>query len=81
MLVIFFTVYFFTLPPLSPERNCNGTVVAIQFCYHAELMNNEIGELRDIFEFLVTDRRDRLFIINSRFRVKAAVLPVWLGVK
>ena len=64
--------YFFTLPPLSPERNCNGTVMAIQFCYHAELNNNEFGVLRDIFEFLVTDRRDQLITINSRFHVEAA---------
>ena len=64
--------YFFTLPPLSPERNCSGTVMAIQFCYHAELKTNEFGVLRDIFEFLVTDRRDQLITINSRFHVEAA---------
>ena len=64
--------YFFTLPPLSPERNCNGTVMAIQFCYHAELKTSEIGRPQDIFEFLVADRQNRLFTINSRFRVEAA---------
>ena len=64
--------YFFTLPPLSPERNCSGTIVAIQFCYHADQTNFEIGEPQDIFEFLVTDREDRLFTITSSFSVAAA---------
>ena len=64
--------YFFTLPPLSLERNCSGTLVAIQFCYHAELRDDEMGNLQDIFEFLVTDREDTLFTITSRFPVEAA---------
>ena len=64
--------YFFTLPPQSSAaRNCSGTLVAIQFCYHAELRNNEDENLQDIFEFLVTDRQDLRFTF-SRFRVQAA---------
>ena len=65
--------YFFTLPPLSPERNCSGTIVAIQFCYRADLNSGEImgGDPQEIFEFLVTDREDSLFTITSRFSVEA----------
>ena len=58
----------FTIPPLSQARNCSGTVMAIQHCYHADLKSKEIGKDKDIFEFL----SDINQIINDRFMVRSA---------
>ena len=64
--------YIFTTPPRSQARNCSGTVMAIQHCYHADLTNGEIGRDKDIFEFLSASINQNLFTVDDRFMVRSA---------
>ena len=61
--------YFFTIPPKSAERNCSGTVVAIQYCYRVH--SNRINSAQDVFSFhsVISDGFD--FTVNSSFTVTA----------
>ncbi len=47
------TTYIFTVPPVSTLRDCNGTVVAMQFCYEYE---GSLGTTINAFEFLLLNR-------------------------
>ena len=60
--------YFFTIPPESAERNCSGTVAAIQFCYR--IHKNLINSTQDVFLFHSVTRDGFVFTVNSSFTVK-----------
>ena len=44
------TTIIFTLPSKSPERNCSGTVTALQYCYQARARDIDIPQ--NIFDFV-----------------------------
>ena len=63
--------YIFTLPPLSPERNCSGRVVALQYCYRANLerTSGQIGQTQKIFDFLSMSRDNFQFTVISTISI------------
>ena len=67
--------YVFTIPAESEERNCSGTVVAIQYCYHADLNvnNGESGREQSIFDLLSMTTLDasNMLTVQKRFTVKS----------
>lgn len=65
--------YIFDLPPLSQERNCSGTVLAVQYCYHANLRitGSLLGQALEIFEFLPMNRDDFQFTVASTITVQS----------
>ena len=62
--------YFFTIPPESAERNCSGTVVAIQYCYRVPQNLINSAQL-DVFLFHSVTRDGFVFTVNSSFTVRA----------
>ena len=60
--------YFFTIPPESAERNCSGTVVAIQYCY--QVHQDFINSAEDVFSFHSVTRDGFVFTVNSSFTVR-----------
>ena len=60
--------YFFTIPPESAERNCSGTVVAIQYCYRVH--QNFINSAQDVFLFHSVTRDGFDFTVDSSFTVR-----------
>ena len=60
--------YFFTIPLESAERNCSGTVVAIQYCYRVH--QNLINSTQDVFSFHSVARDGFVFTVNSSFTVR-----------
>ena len=62
------TTYFFIIPPESAERNCSGTVVAIQYCYRVH--RNRINSAQDVFSFHSVTRDGFVFTVNSSFTVR-----------
>ena len=59
------------------SRNCSGTVVAIRYCYRAELNNGDInsGRVLNIFDLLSVTTLDTsdILTVNERFTVTSAV--------
>ncbi len=55
----------FTIPALSAERDCSGTIVAIQYCYRARNQTMNVN----VFDFLVLTQNGRQLYINSSFSV------------
>ena len=64
--------YFFTIPPESAERNCSGTVVAIQYCYRVH--QNLINSAEDVFSFHSVTRDGLVFTVTSSFTVTTTPL-------
>ena len=64
--------YFFTIPPESAERNCSGTVVAIQYCHRAS--QHCINSTQDVFSFHSVTRDDLVFTVTSSFTVRTTPL-------
>lgn len=62
------TTYVFTIPPESTERNCSGTVMAIQFCYQARA--RDIGRTRNVFDFIILTRNGQELTVTERRKVK-----------
>ena len=60
--------YIFTIPPESAERNCSGTVVAIQYCYRVH--QNFIDSTQDVFLFHSVTRDGFVFTVTSSFTVR-----------
>ena len=59
------TVFIFSIPPKSSERNCSGTVVSLQYCYNT----TQIGEKKNYFNFLLLDRTGSSeFTVTNRVR-------------
>ena len=57
--------YIFTLPPLSAERNCSGTVLSLQYCFQARA--RDIGNTLSVFDWLSLTRDGNQFTVNARF--------------
>ena len=64
--------YFFTIPPESAERNCSGTVVAIQYCYWVH--KNRINSTQDVFSFHSVTRDGFVFTVNNSFTERTTPL-------
>ena len=64
--------YYFTIPPESAERNCSGTVVAIQYCHRAS--QYRINYKQNVFSFRSVTRDDLVFTVTSSFTVKTTPL-------
>ena len=60
--------YFFTIPPESADRNCSGTVAAIQYCY--QVHRNRINSAEDVFSFHSVTRDGFVFTVTSSFTVR-----------
>lgn len=61
--------YIFTIPPVSAQRNCSGTVIAIDYCYRVG--NEDLGLARNIFNFLLLTQDRHQFIIDMRRRIRS----------
>ena len=48
--------YIFTIPPVSAERNCTGTVIALQYC-HVDRRNLNV-QRREIFNLFLLSEDD-----------------------
>ena len=59
--------YIFTIPPESSERNCSGSVVAIQYCYQAR--ERDINDNETIYSFLHLNRSGFDFTVTNSFTV------------
>lgn len=57
--------YIFTIPSMSAQRNCSGTVVAIQYCYQHS--NAVMGSGRNAFHFLILTRNESQFRVKQNF--------------
>ena len=65
------TTFIFTIPPVSAQRDCSGTVVAMQFCY--EFMGNPGNNAVDAFQFLsLTNDGLNNYTVNNSFTVQTA---------
>ena len=65
-------VYFFTIPRLSVSGcNCNGTVVALEFCYYANLNSVPRGQNQAVFDFLIVARSINQFSVSKRITVRS----------
>ena len=64
--------YFFTIPPESAERNCSGTVAAIQFCY--SFNRNQMNIEQDVFSFHSVTRDGLVFTVTGSFTVRTTPL-------
>lgn len=55
----------FTIPEQSADRDCNGTITAIQYCYDAR--NFRVGRTVNVFNLLLLTRNTRrlLFDVDS----------------
>ena len=65
------TTYIFTLPALSAQRNCSGTVLSIQHCFQARA--RDIGQVRRVFDLLNVTIDGGQFTVNERFSVEATL--------
>ncbi len=64
--------HIFTIPPLSPDRNCSGTVTAIQYCYRAE---GEDSNARSAFKYLsMTVDEEGIFTVERILDVETTPL-------
>ena len=59
------TTYIYTIPALSAERNCSGTLLSFQFCF--QTWEKGLGTSLRVFELLNLTRDDNTFTVNRRF--------------
>ncbi len=67
--------YIFTIPPVSSQRDCSGTVVAMQFCYEYRGDFRNLGTTVNAFQFLTLTRDGFEFTVNSSFTVQTTLAP------
>ena len=63
--------YAFTVPAVSPERNCSGTVVSFQYCYQARA--SDIGQERNVFDFITLTRDGQNLTVMNRSPVNVTL--------
>ena len=56
----------FTVPALSADRNCSGTVVSAEFCYEATVAQVNASEVLNVFDFITLRRDDLNFTVLTR---------------
>lgn len=61
------TTYIFTILPESAQRNCSGSVIAIQYCYEPRVLNAS----KRTFEFLSLIQDGQQFTVNRTFRINS----------
>ncbi len=64
--------YIFTIPPVSSQRDCSGTVVAMQFCYEYR-DNRSLGTTVNAFQFFTLTRDGIEFTVDSSFTVQTTL--------
>ena len=57
------TALIYTLPSLSEERNCTGTVQTIQYCYEA--LREDLDANITVFSLLLLTRNGLQFVVNE----------------
>ena len=67
-------VYIYTIPPESAQRNCSGTVTAVEYCYKATMP--ELQQTKDVFYILSltpsTQENDKIkFTVNRRININS----------
>ena len=64
------TAYIFTIPPESPERNCSGPVVAIEYCH--VVASSKIRNRRPSidFTFFLLSRDREVFTIENEYQIE-----------
>ena len=62
------TTFVFTVPAVSPERNCSGAVMSIQYCHQARA--SDIGQTRNIFDLITLRRNGLNFTVLTRDDVR-----------
>ena len=60
--------FVFNLPPVPTERNCSGTVIAIEFCY--QIRSIDITDRINVFNFLTLSRNGQQYTVTDRLRVR-----------
>ncbi len=65
-------LYILPLPSLSPQRDCNGSVLSIGYCYAARPSN--LGRSLPIFTFLSLTQDGFQFTVDQRFTVRSTPL-------
>ena len=67
--------YIYTIPPESAQRNCSGTVTAVEFCYRVRTMDEvRSGETKEVFYFLSLTQdssNQRRFTVNRRIIINS----------
>ena len=61
------TTYIFPIPSESPLRNCNGTVVSLQYCYQAR--NRDIGMNQSVFNILSLVKNGLDFSVSNKIQI------------
>ena len=60
------TTYIFTIPPESPERNCSGPVVVIEYCHVSNIYS---WRRQNIFTLFLLSRDGEVFTIESEYEI------------
>ena len=67
--------YIYTIPPESAQRNCSGTVTAVEFCYRVRTMDEvRPGETKEVFYFLSLTQDSSIqkrFTVNRRISINS----------
>lgn len=58
-----------SLPPLSTQRDCNGSIVAFEYCYSAR--QRHFGNRISIFHFLSLKKEGYQITVEDRFTVRS----------
>ena len=66
--------FVFTVPAVSPERNCSGAVMSIQYCHQARA--NQIGQTHNIFDLITLRRNGLNFTVLTRDDVRDILFRV-----
>ena len=70
-------VYIYTIPPESAQRDCSGTVTAVEYCYRAIRRDVNMQETKDVFYILsltpsVNQTNNRTqFTVNRRININS----------
>lgn len=65
------TTIIFSIPPRSPERNCSGTVTALQYCYESTAEFLDRGQRNiNIFWLLTLSRNGSRFTVSRRYMAR-----------
>ena len=73
MLTINKRVYIYTIPPESAQRDCSGTVTAVEYCYRAIRSDVNMQQTKDVFYILsLTPSINRTqFTVNRRISINS----------
>jgi hypothetical protein len=61
------TIFIFSIPPESAERNCSGRITAVEYCY---LARRPLGDSFTIFTILSLSKNGSQFTVDNRFVIQ-----------